>query len=79
MPHIVVKLWPGQSAQAKQRVTDEIVESVTRAMNYGPDSVSVGFEEVSPSDWMDGVYQPDIAAKWATLTKKPGYGPDRVR
>jgi 4-oxalocrotonate tautomerase len=48
---------------------------VTDILNYGEESVSVGFEEVSPSDWLAHVYAPDIQRRWNTLTKAPGYGP----
>ena len=74
MPHVIVKLWPGKTEQQKSRLTDAIVRNVCDALGYGPDSVSVGFEEVSASDWDDKVFGPDIAAKWDALTKKPGYG-----
>lgn len=75
MPHVIVKLWPGKSAGQKRALSDAIVESVTGILGYGPDSVSVAFEEVASADWMGRVYQPDIAAKWPSLTKRPGYGP----
>ncbi len=75
MPHIIVKLWPGKTGRQKHALSDAIVESVTRILGYGSDAVSIGFEEVSSADWMAGVYQPDIAAKWPSLSKQPGYGP----
>jgi hypothetical protein len=34
----------------------------------------VAFEEVAPAEWTSKVYEPDIAMKWRTLTKLPGYG-----
>lgn len=75
MPHIIVKLWPGKSGQQKQKLADEITRSVTGVLGYGEESVSVGFEEVTSSDWMAQVYQPDVLGKQGTLLKKPGYGP----
>lgn len=75
MPHVIVKLWPGKSDEQKRRLTDAIVKSVTDILGYGPESVSVGLEEVSPARWTSQVYQPDIARKWSSLTKHPGYGP----
>ncbi|MGQ7828853.1 tautomerase family protein [Altererythrobacter sp. Z27] len=74
MPHVIVKLWPGQPAASKQQLSDAIVASVTDILGYGADSVSVGFEEVSPADWMSQVYEPDITSRWTQLTKTPGYG-----
>jgi 4-oxalocrotonate tautomerase len=41
--------------------------------NYGEESLSVGFEEVSSGDWAEKVYKPDIKDKWDKLYKKPGY------
>jgi 4-oxalocrotonate tautomerase len=38
MPHVIVKLWPGKSAEQKRMLSDAIVRDVTRALNYGDDS-----------------------------------------
>lgn len=73
MPHIIVKLWPGKSAEQKAKLTDQIVKAVTTTLGYGDESVSVGLEEVASSDWAEKVYKPDITEKWNTLSKKPGY------
>ena len=75
MPHVVVKLWPGKSEQQKTRLAQEITDSVTSVLNYGAESVSVGFEEVESQEWTEKVYRPDIKAKWDQLYKKPGYNP----
>lgn len=74
MPHVIVKLWPGQSDERKQQLTETIINGVIETLGYGQDAVSVGFEEVAPANWTAKVYEPDIAAKWSTLTKQPGYG-----
>jgi 4-oxalocrotonate tautomerase len=73
MPHVIVKLWPGKSEQQKRRLTDRIVESVTDVLHYGPESVSVSFEEVPAKEWAEKVYRPDIQGTKGTLTKEPGY------
>jgi 4-oxalocrotonate tautomerase len=75
MPHIVVKLWPGKSREQKAQLTEAIVREVTGIFGGGPQSVSVGFEEVAAQDWTEQVFEPDILNKWDTLTKEPGYGP----
>ncbi|WP_108682033.1 tautomerase family protein [Methyloceanibacter sp. wino2] len=75
MPHIVVKLWPGKSEEQKAQLTEAIVREVTGILGSGPQSVSVGFEEVPSDDWTEQVFEPDILNKWDTLTKEPGYGP----
>jgi 4-oxalocrotonate tautomerase len=73
MPHVIVKLWPGKSEQQKRRLADAITRDVTTVLNYGDESVSVAFEEVTPDEWAEKVYRPDIVEKKATLYKKPGY------
>ena len=75
MPHVVVKLWPGKSEEQKTQLTEAIVREVTGILGSGPQSVSVGFEEVPSQDWTEQVFEPDILNKWDTLTKEPGYGP----
>jgi 4-oxalocrotonate tautomerase len=74
VPHVIVKLWPGKSDDQKQRLTKTITRGVMESLGYGEEAVSVGFEEVAPAEWTPKVYGPDIAGKWATLTKQPGYG-----
>ena len=73
MPHVIVKLRPGKSEAQKQRLADKITKDVMDAFNYGEESVSVGFEEITSKDWKQAVYKPDIQDKWDTLYKKPGY------
>lgn len=75
MPHVIVKLWPGKSAEQKARLTEAIVRDVTSILHYGDESVSVALEEVAPDDWTEQVYKPDILGKRDQLTKEPGYGP----
>jgi 4-oxalocrotonate tautomerase len=75
MPHIVVKLCPGKSEQQKSRLALEITDSVMSVLNYGAESVSVGFEEVESQEWEEKVYRPDIKVKWDQLYKKPEYDP----
>ena len=74
MPHVIVKLWPGKSDDQKHRLTETITRGVMETLGYGEGAVSVAFEEVAPAEWTPKVYEPDIAGKWATLTKQPGYG-----
>lgn len=73
MPHVIVKLWPGKSEQQKARLAEKIAKDVMDVLNYGEESVSVGFEEVRSQDWKNKVYKPDIQDKWDKVYKKPGY------
>jgi 4-oxalocrotonate tautomerase len=73
MPHVFVKLWPGKTEQQKQRLAEAITKDVTNILNYGDESVSVGFEEINSNVWREQVYQPDIVGKAHTLYNKPGH------
>jgi 4-oxalocrotonate tautomerase len=73
MPHVIVKLWPGKSEQQKARLAVKIAEDVMEVLNYGEESVSVGFEEIQSQDWRQKVYKPDIQDNWDKVYKKPGY------
>jgi len=77
MPHVIVKLWPGRSEKVKAKLAGEITKAVADVLKYGPESVSVGIEDVKSADWAERVYKPDILAKLATIYKKPGYNPYR--
>lgn len=46
-----------------------------RIAGVGDEAVSVGIEEVKPSDWADKVYKPDILNGAGKLYKKSGYNP----
>jgi 4-oxalocrotonate tautomerase len=73
MPHIIVKLWPGQSEKKKRQLADAIVEQGSAILGYGDESFSVAFEEIEPERWAHEVYAPDIKSKWKSLYKQPGY------
>ena len=73
MPHVIVKLWPGQSERQKARLAEAITKDVMDVLGYGEESVSVAMEEVEPRDWAEKVYKPDIVNRPELLYKKPGY------
>ena len=72
MPHIIVKLWPGKTERQKQKLADQITQSVMKTLHYGQESVSVAFLEVCPTEWAK-VYRTDIVGNEENLYKKPGY------
>jgi 4-oxalocrotonate tautomerase len=73
MPHVIVKLWPGQSARQKAELARAITQDVMDVLNYGEESVSVAIEEISARDWAETVYKPDIVNCPGKLYKQPGY------
>lgn len=79
MPHVIVKLWPGQSEASKADLSGAILREVTAFLGTSEASVSIGFEEVPAGAWTEKVFRPDILGKWETLTKTPGYGERPLR
>jgi 4-oxalocrotonate tautomerase len=75
MPHIVVKMHPGRTAEQKSQLAAAITEAVTGIAGCDDGSVSIAIEEITPEDWAEKVYKPDILEKEAALIKKPGYNP----
>ncbi len=75
MPHVIVKMYKGQSNDAKTQLANEIVKDVTTVLGCDEKVVSVAFEDYDPADWPEKVYKPDIIEKEDTLAIKPGYNP----
>ena len=73
MPHVIVKVWPGKTAQQKTRYVGAIAQDVIDVLHDGEASVSVAFEEVRLQDWAEKVDTPDMKNTWDTRSKKPEY------
>jgi 4-oxalocrotonate tautomerase len=75
MPHVILKMYPGRTIEQKTELSRAITECVSRIAGCEEKSVSVGIEEISPEEWLQKVYWPDILGKTETLVKKPDYNP----
>ncbi len=75
MPHIIVKMYPGRSAEAIAQLADAITRDVVAIAGCAASSVSVAVEEVPPEKWTAEVFLPDIQGQADKLVKKPGYDP----
>ena len=75
MPHINIKMYPGRSEEAKQKLIDAIVRDVLSIVQCDEKWISVVFEEIDSADWPEKVYKPEILDKQDKLYKKPGYNP----
>ena len=75
MPHVIVKLWPGESEHQKRKLANDMTKAVTSSLGHGEDAVSVRLEEVNPAEWTEKVYKPDVLNGRGKLYKKPGYNP----
>jgi 4-oxalocrotonate tautomerase len=73
MPHIVVKMIEGRTAEQKQMLTDELAKTLMAVLGNREESVSVAIEDVPADRWQPDVFEPEIKGKKATLFKKPGY------
>ncbi len=75
MPHVIIKMHPGRTDEQKKKLVAAIIKDITTIAICEEKSVSVAIEEISPEDWAEKVYKPDILQKEKTLVKKPGYNP----
>lgn len=75
MPHVIVKLYAGRSDEEKSALAEAVTRAVMDTLGASDKSVSVGIEDVAPTDWTSQVYEPDIVAKADTIYKQPGYDP----
>jgi 4-oxalocrotonate tautomerase len=75
MPHVIVKLYSGRSEQQKAKLAEEVTKAIMTGANVTEQAVSVSIEDVTPDDWTEKVYKPDIVGKPDTIYKKPGYNP----
>jgi 4-oxalocrotonate tautomerase len=73
MPHVSVKMYPGRSEKEKAELAEGIVQDVMGIIGAGRSSISVAIEEISPQEWKEKVYEPEIIKKSDKLYKKPGY------
>ena len=75
MPHVIVKMYSGRSREEKERLAQAITQAVTGALGSSEASVSVAIQDVSPADWPETVYRPEILERPAEIFKQPGYNP----
>jgi 4-oxalocrotonate tautomerase len=75
MPHVILKITAGKSADEKHELARALVDALTSTLNCDEKYVSLAIEDVAVADWMDKVYRPEIADKADLVFKKPGYDP----
>ena len=73
MPHVSVKMYPGRSEKEKAELAEAIAQDVMEIIGAGKSSISVAIEEISPQEWKEKVYDPEIMEKSSKLYIKPGY------
>jgi 4-oxalocrotonate tautomerase len=75
MPHVIIKMYAGRTEEQKKKLVKTITDSIVKIVDADEKYVSIAVEDVSPEDWAEKVYRPDILEKQNTLYKKPGYNP----
>ncbi|NCO23501.1 MAG: 4-oxalocrotonate tautomerase [Candidatus Infernicultor aquiphilus] len=75
MPHVIIKMYAGRTEEQKKKLVKAITDSIVKIVDADKKYVSIAIEDVSPEDWAEKVYRPDILEKQNTLYKKPGYNP----
>jgi 4-oxalocrotonate tautomerase len=75
MPHVIVKMYPGRTEEQKKKLVKAITDSIIKIIAADEKYISIAVEDVSPEEWAEKVYRPDILEKKDTLYKKPGYNP----
>jgi len=73
MPHVIVKMYPGNSEEQKGKLAEEITNLIMASTGKSEAAVSVSIVEVPEEAWMEEVYQTEILPQIDDLYKKPGY------
>jgi len=75
MPHVILKMIAGRTAEQKQALADALTQAVMSTLGSKEASVSIAIEDVAAEDWTSKVYVPDIQGRADTIFKQPGYDP----
>jgi len=75
MPHIIVKIAAGRTAQEKTDLANALANVAIETLAIEPATISVAVEDVNRGDWLEEVYKPEILAKQDKIYRKPGYNP----
>jgi 4-oxalocrotonate tautomerase len=75
MPHVIIKMYPGRSAEQKNKLAEAITQSVVDIAKTSEEHVSIDIQEIAPEDWAETVYRKEILPRLDELAKKPGYNP----
>jgi 4-oxalocrotonate tautomerase len=73
MPHIIVKVRAGYPQAKKARLAEALSKAIVETLDCPTFDVSIGIEDVAPTDWAECVYRPDILDKPETIYREPGY------
>jgi 4-oxalocrotonate tautomerase len=73
MPHITIKMYPGETEEQKQKLAGLVARDIMEITGKPEMAISVDIIEVPEENWMEKVYDADIRPNLDRLYKKPGY------
>ncbi|WGL58748.1 tautomerase family protein [Pigmentibacter sp. JX0631] len=73
MPHIIIKHFPSSSKEQRDKITLDIIQTISRNLNCSENVISISFEEIEKENWFKEVYKPEIIEKKNLLHKQPNY------
>ncbi len=73
MPHVTVKMYPGCTQEQKDKLAQEITNTIMTIAQKPEAAISIAIEEVKEAEWMTKVYDTEIRPNMEKLYKKPGY------
>lgn len=73
MPHVTIKLYPGQEESVKQKLAEEMKKLLIEQLHVNEGAVSVSIMEVKNEDWKQEVYDADISDAKKKLYIAPEY------
>jgi 4-oxalocrotonate tautomerase len=54
MPLVEITLWPGRSAEVKERIILEVTEALSRSCGAPPEAIEIIIRDVPKTDWGRG-------------------------
>ncbi|NLC83569.1 MAG: 4-oxalocrotonate tautomerase [Ruminococcaceae bacterium] len=62
MPYIAIKTYPKDKA-TKELMAEKIKDAVIEAIGCPQEAITISIEEVTPEDWQEKVFKPEIEPK----------------
>jgi 4-oxalocrotonate tautomerase len=54
MPLVEITLWPGRSAEVKERIIREVTDALSRSSGAPPEAIEIIIRDIPKTDWGRG-------------------------
>ena len=71
MPHITIQMYPGRSAELKQKLAEALLDAASKTLEREKEHFSVSVEDVPQENWKSQVYDKVLTDRNTVI--KPGY------